>query len=245
MSSLLLRASRFAARHVATQRLNLRKGRGVVSLSFDDVPASACQNGADILEDFEANATFFVCGGLTEQYEQDQLCHSLDDLLQLQEHGHEIGCHTYSHLNCAKTDAAALAQDWDKNAAFFENNQLLSRGFAFPFGAYDLPAKIAASKRFEYCRITGGGTQLNYADLFALKAQSLYQNQDNLDYLSGLIETTAEQGGWLILYSHEVCEQPGPWGCTPDLLRQVLEMTTHHGSQILSIKRAINYFKAA
>ncbi len=242
MSSLLLRASRFAARHVATEQISLCKGRGVLSISFDDVPASACHIGASLLEEFEACGTYFVCGGLTNGFEQQQACHSLEDLMQLQEAGHEIACHTYSHLNCAQTSQAQLEMDLAKNQTFFKQHGISSSGFAFPFGAYTLRSKLVAKRQFAYARITEGGANYASADLYALRAQSLYSTNNNLDYLQHLIRQTAEQGGWLILYTHEVDDSPGPWGCKPEQLRQLLECAQQQGSQILPIRRAISYF---
>lgn len=242
MSNLILRTSRFAARHLAKSVVSLRKGRGVVSVSFDDVPTSACQYGASLLEDYEGSGSFFVCGGLTDRDEQAQRCHSIQDLLQLQESGHEIGCHTYSHLNCPLTSSVQLKQDWALNRRFFAEHGIASEGFAFPFGAYDLRTKLAARQHFSYARTTSGGPQFGVADLYALRAQALYSHSLQRDDLLGAIRQTAEQGGWLILYTHEVDEIVGKWGCTTEDLRLVLDFASQQACQILSIKQAISYF---
>ncbi|MCH8618604.1 polysaccharide deacetylase family protein [Undibacterium sp. TS12] len=242
--SLAQRLSRFAARHIGCRWLPLNKARGVVSFSFDDVPASACHQGAMLLERYQARGTFYVCGGLTDGIEQNQVCHSAEDLQRLQENGHEVGCHTYSHTNCANASNDMLTADWEKNQAFFKQHNIADCGFAFPFGAYDLGSKLAANKRFSYNRITGGGTQIGRADLSALRAQSLYSGRTNMDALVALIAHTASQGGWLILYSHEVSETPGPWGTTPELLETALQLATQEGCQVLPVHRAIDFFLA-
>ncbi|MFZ6871298.1 polysaccharide deacetylase family protein [Undibacterium sp. Di27W] len=236
------RLSRFAARHLANRWLPLNKGRGVVSFSFDDVPASACHQGAMLLELYQARGTFYVCGGLTDGVEQNQACHSVVDLQRLLENGHEIGCHTYSHTNCANASSGFLLEDWERNLAFFRQHGITHHGFAFPFGAYALGSKLAASKRFSYSRITGGGTQTGRADLSALRAQSLYSASSNIDALGALIKHTATEGGWLILYTHEVSETPGPWGATPALLETALQAATQEGCQLLPVHRAIDFF---
>ncbi|MFZ6861101.1 polysaccharide deacetylase family protein [Undibacterium sp. Ji67W] len=235
--------SRFAARHVAKRYLNLGKQRGVVSFSFDDVPASACRLGAEILERYEAKGTFYVCGGLTERIEQSEMCHSVQDLQNLHAQGHEIACHTFSHTNCANTGLAALKADWKRNQDFFSRHQLQQTGFAFPFGAYDLPSKIAASRLFAYSRITGGGTQIGRADLNALRAQALYAQSTNADTILELIQQTATEGGWLIFYSHEVSPNPGPWGTTPEQLETALRIAKQLGCKVLPVAQGIEFFK--
>jgi len=243
MISLYKKCSRFAARHTAHRWLALGKRQGVVSFSFDDVPASACQLGAEILERYDASASFYVCGGLTDGVEQTQVCHSAEDLKKLVANGHEIGCHTYSHTNCLQASLSQIEVDWQLNKEFFNINQLPMVGFAFPFGAYDLPSKIAASSNFSYSRITGGGVQTGRADLNALRAQALYAQSTDADTILDLIQRTAIEGGWLIFYSHEVSVTPGPWGTTPDQLETALRIARQLSCEILSVQKAIDYFK--
>ena len=244
MMSLYKKASRFAARHVARRELDLGKHKGVVSFSFDDVPASACQLGADILERCDARGTFYVCGGLTDGIEQSQACHSVQDLQRLVASGHEVACHTYSHTNCANTRLVALEADWLRNQEFFAQYRLPQTGFAFPFGAYDLPSKIAASRRFSYSRITGGGTQIGKADLNALRAQALYAQSTGADTILELIQRTATEGGWLIFYSHEVSEKPGTWGTSPEQLESALRIAKQLSCEVLPVQQAITFFQS-
>ena len=244
MTPLRTRLSRLAARHVACNWLPLNRGPGVVSLCFDDVPASACQAGAALLEAYAGRASFYVCGSLTDQPEQGQLCHSLADLHSLAQRGHEIGCHTFSHTNCAQHEGAALARDWQANQDFFQRHGLSTSGFAFPFGAYDLGSKLAAARRFSYSRITGGGRHVGRADLAALRAQPLYAGSTDAAVLAQLIADTARDGGWLILYSHEVSATPGPWGTTPEQLELALHLAQQSCCKILSVQQAIDFFRA-
>ena len=242
--SLLQKASRFAARRLACRWLPLRKGQGVISFSFDDVPASACETGAALLEQYDARGTFYICGQLTDGVEQTQPCHSVSDLQRLVAAGHELGCHTFSHTHCANTAISQLQQDWDKNQAFFQEHHLPTNGFAFPFGAYSLRSKLAANHRFSYNRITGGGVQLERADLSALRAQALYAATTSADTVLHLIRQAAQEGGWLIFYSHEVSKQPGPWGTSPDQLEMALRIARQEHCQILPVQAAIHFFNS-
>ncbi len=55
-------ASRFLARWSRNRMLDMRAGPPMVTFTFDDVPASACELGASILERHGARGTFYVAG---------------------------------------------------------------------------------------------------------------------------------------------------------------------------------------
>lgn len=242
--SLVRKASRFAARHTLQCWLPLRRQRAVISFSFDDVALSACTTGAALLQEYQARATFFVCGGLENQLEQGQLCHHGAQLQQLHRDGHEVACHTYSHLNCEVQPLSVLQADWDRNRQYLAELGIPASGFAFPFGAYDLGSKHAAAQRFSYSRITGGGMQQGRADLHALRAQALYAGKNTDEEIRNLIAQAVEQGAWLIFYSHEVSDQPGPWGTTPAQLRFALQTARDAGCDLLNIRDAIQAYQA-
>ncbi len=56
------KASRFLARNIRSKVLVLRDTPPMVTFTFDDVPASACDIGASILEKYEARGTFYIAG---------------------------------------------------------------------------------------------------------------------------------------------------------------------------------------
>ncbi|MET3116815.1 peptidoglycan/xylan/chitin deacetylase (PgdA/CDA1 family) [Undibacterium sp. GrIS 1.8] len=235
--------SRRLSNYISCAWMPLKQGQGIVSFSFDDVPASACTIGKALLEEFDARGSFYVCGGLTDGQEQGRTCHSVAELQALDADGHEIACHTFSHTNCTLYGATELNQDWEKNQDFFKENDINNSGFAFPFGAYDLASKRLASRRFAYNRITGGGTQIGRADLAALRAQALYEQKTSLELIKELIQQTAQHGGWLIFYSHEVDDEPGPWGTSPAQLRYALTEAKNAGCKILPVRDAILFFQ--
>jgi peptidoglycan/xylan/chitin deacetylase (PgdA/CDA1 family) len=70
---------------------NGNKARNVVALTFDDGPKPEfCQPILDILDRYGACATFFIVG----REAQD----NPDLIMRMENSGHEIGNHTYSHI---------------------------------------------------------------------------------------------------------------------------------------------------
>lgn len=243
---LLRRADRWLARRVARRPLALSQGPGVLSISFDDAPASACRLGRELLEDEGVRGTWYIAGGLTDRLEQGQLCHAVTDLQTLAANGHELGCHTFSHRPCGPLSAAELHDEIRRNAEFFvrEVGVAAPRHFSFPLGDYGVLSKRLAAQHFDSLRLTRPGIHQGHADLNGLQAQALYGDGLPAEALQALIEQTAHLGGWLILYTHAVTEPHVRWGCTPAQLKQVLRWGRQAGCSILPVGQAIEAFRA-
>lgn len=68
--------------------LELNKDEKIVYLTFDDGPSKNTEHILDILEKYDAEATFFITGANAEQ---------LPLIKKAYDAGHTIGLHTYSH----------------------------------------------------------------------------------------------------------------------------------------------------
>jgi len=97
--SLTRRVWRKVVPHFATRHLNFKLDRSVISISFDDFPKSVMENALPLLDQYGWKASFYVAAGLENTTNHLGLHFNRNDLLLLQEQGHEIGCHTYNHLN--------------------------------------------------------------------------------------------------------------------------------------------------
>lgn len=246
-TSLLLRTSRYIARRTVQRPLALRGPVGVVSFTFDDAPASACDIGASMLEQHGARGTFYVAGGLTDRMEEGMPCHTLPQLQQLLQDGHEVGCHSYSHVRCDTLAPAALTAELDRNAAFLAGLGLnpAQLDFAYPFGAYAWGAKRLCASRFVSSRITGGGTHLGTADLNALKTHRLYHRPVDAETYETVLAQTARHKGWLVVNTHDVQDNPSPFGYTPLALAQAVSAALAAGCKVLPVRAAIDYWRSA
>ena len=72
----------------------------VISFTFDDFPASAAHIGAEIIERFGARATFYSSFSNSGLDSPSGNIASAADAVDLDARGHEIGCHTFSHMDC-------------------------------------------------------------------------------------------------------------------------------------------------
>lgn len=244
MIDILNKIDKSIAAKLWRKNLILEREYGVVSFSFDDAPKSACDVGRRTLENHDCRGTWYIAGGLTDRLEQGRMCHSINDIQDLAESGHQIGCHTFSHRPCNTLKADDISSEIERNALFFKSIDLPSSSlhFSFPLGEFNCSSKKIASKNFVSSRITGGGLQVGYADLNALRAERLYQHVMTQERLSALIKATALQRGWLIFYTHDVDDSPSQWGCSKNLLDSAIQTALSAGCKVMPVDEAIRYW---
>ncbi len=94
--------------------INPDDGRMLVALTFDDGPATTyTQKYLDILAAYGVRATFYMLGENVDMY---------PDLARaVYEAGHQIGSHTYGHVNLLAQDDATVASEIDRSFTSIEN----------------------------------------------------------------------------------------------------------------------------
>ena len=119
---------------VATRELpvyNVDTEEKVLSISFDAAWGSANTEGIlDILDRYDVKTTFFLVGFWAEKY---------PELVQeLVARGHEIGNHSYSHVDFVGEQENIILQQMDKTDALIRDLTGTSPGLArVPSGSYD------------------------------------------------------------------------------------------------------------
>jgi peptidoglycan/xylan/chitin deacetylase (PgdA/CDA1 family) len=106
---------RKAARHSRSKPFAMRNTAPLVSFTFDDVPDSAFTNGAAILEQHGVRGTFYVAAGILGQMDKDWRVIDREQVGALYHRGHEIGCHTFSHVGVDTLDARMLDEECRHN----------------------------------------------------------------------------------------------------------------------------------
>jgi peptidoglycan/xylan/chitin deacetylase (PgdA/CDA1 family) len=219
------------ARALGQRRIASIWPRGVVSFTFDDFPKSAFTNGAPVLERHGARGTYYTAFGLADRAEAVGEMFDLECLRSVLARGHEIGCHTYSHLNCARAGRADLWAELVRNAraiAAVSGGQAMT-SFSYPFGVVSPDAKAVTAGFFSSCRGIEPGINLGVPDYAALRANKIYAGQYDPQNLRALVDRNGELGGWLIFYTHDVGSAPSPYGCTQAQLEEVVAYAAERG----------------
>jgi peptidoglycan/xylan/chitin deacetylase (PgdA/CDA1 family) len=198
--------------------VSLRDFPPTVSFCFDDFPRSAYLIGGSILHAHGARGTYYAAVGLMgtrnelgEQFRQSDLDALLRD-------GHELASHTFHHLSCRAARAGLYQDDAVQGRrALAELTGQDPANFAYPYGHVSIHMKRRLGTLMRSCRGIYSGVN-EEADLNLLRANSLYGKRERLAEATRLVTLARQRGGWLIFYTHDVRENPSPYGCTPELL---------------------------
>jgi len=208
--------------------------RKVVSFTFDDFPLSSIEYGATIIEEKNIRGTFYAALGLFDQGDFP----SKDVLLELLNRGHEIGCHTYSHINCGETPVAELKKDCLRNAQeFFDITGNSMSAFAYPYGEFSPASKRLAGELFTTSRIVQPKINRNTIDLSALHAIPI-DMRGGVEAVKNWILELERDGGWAIFYTHGVCENPTDYDSTIELFSEAVELCEKAGFEFMTVGEA-------
>lgn len=215
--------------------IRMRLGTPMLSFSFDDAPASAVQTGAAILEARGLKATYYISAGLAGETGPMGRYATLDEVAGLERGGHEIACHTYSHLDCGQATASQIVESIDLNArALASIGVTRLESFAYPYGDVSRPAKGVLDSRFRTARTVQAGMVESGSDANQLPSVGIEGDEGEEDAFDWLNDASAARA-WLILYTHDVSETPSPWGCTPDALSRIADAAAKARFEIVTV----------
>lgn len=240
-SALKARVSNRLSRHLRATPLAWPGKQPMVSFTFDDVPDSAADVAAPMLEEYGGRGTFYVAGGLLGQWSGHWNGADADDIIGLHAHGHEIACHTFSHQRTTDLDADAMAEEIALNRRFLEglDSSIRLENFAYPYGVASISRKGQLASAFHSSRGILPGVNHGTIDLQFLRATPLVNRHLDEDGIEHAFDEAMTTGGWLIFYGHDVTARPSPYGCTPQLLRRALKAAERRKLPIVSVAEAL------
>jgi peptidoglycan/xylan/chitin deacetylase (PgdA/CDA1 family) len=241
MSDARARFSHRMAMHLRVEPFRMRNATPMVSFTFDDVPKSAATVGAAILEAQGARGTYYVIGNQvgTSSALWDMI--DREDIVTLHRHGHEIACHTFSHKRACDIDAATLSAEIERNQQYLRSlaPSIRIENFAYPFGYGSFVRKRQLKTVFKSCRSIVPGVNSGTVDLQFLRAMPLIDRRVDRDGIERAFDQAQIANGWLIFYSHDVADQPSPYGCSPALLNEALEAASRRKIPVLNMAEAL------
>jgi peptidoglycan/xylan/chitin deacetylase (PgdA/CDA1 family) len=226
------RTVRLTSRHPARA-----PDRPMLSFAFDDAPASATEVGAEILERRGLKATYYVAAALAGTAAATGRMACAQAVQRLAAAGHEIGCHTYTHLDCGQATAQDAVEDVALNAETLARWGLpRPTTFAYPFGDVASATKRALAGRFRLMRATHPGLVTARSDLNQAPSIGVWGAQGEALAMRWL-DQLATRTAWLILTTHDVAEQPSAWGCTPATLERLADAALAAGIEVVTVAK--------
>ena len=244
---LLLKALKlFIFENIYTHKIDIKNDRAIFSFTFDDVPISAATNGANILEELNVTGTYYVALGMEGEIDVNDVNKrrfiSNAEIKSLYNNGHDIGCHTYSHLNLRKSNTKDVVLDCDKNTRRLQNIIKITSidHFAYPFGMVSPGGKRELGRKYKTLRTTDNGINTGKTDFTHLRAISLCSNSFDKDSIQATISEATKNKAWVIFYSHDICENPSEWGTNTEDFKWVVEQCAKSDGEILNMSHAFN-----
>jgi len=206
----------------------------MVTFSFDDAPLSAVETGAALLDARGARGTFYVSAGLAGTDGPMGRYAQAEDYQRLAAAGHEIACHTFSHLDCGRASGAQARADAERNLATLDEWRTgPTTSFAYPYGDVAAGPKQALSPRYATLRALHHGLVTAGTDLNQTPAVGI-EGADGEAVAGRWLDEALARKAWLILYTHDVREAPSPWGCTPEALARLIDRALRGGAEIVT-----------
>ena len=92
----------------------VKTSQKVVALTFDDGPYPPCTDQVlDILREYKVPATFFLIGRNAEKHP--------DLVRRIVAEGHQVGNHTYNHVDLLKVDRRGIADEVDRTSRLVQS----------------------------------------------------------------------------------------------------------------------------
>jgi len=236
----LSRVQRSAAHLLARRPFVVDSPVPLVSFTFDDFPRSALLTGGAILNRFGLTGTYYASFGLMGTRAPTGDMFVPEDLPVLREMGHELGCHTFSHCHSWETTTHDFEESIVRNARALKE---FSPGSAFRTFSYPISPPRPGSKRragahFRCCRGGGQTSITGEGDLNYLAAYFLEKVRDDVASVARVVETNRQSRGWLVLATHDVDDNPTPFGCTPKFFEEVVRLVIDSGAAVLPVAAA-------
>jgi peptidoglycan/xylan/chitin deacetylase (PgdA/CDA1 family) len=229
------------------RRVNMRNSSPLISFSFDDFPRTAYSVGGSILKTHGVRGSYYASLGLMGQQTEVGPIFLAEDLKKVVSDGHELGCHTYDHCHSWETMPRVFERSIIRNQEALTKvlPGAVFKSLAYPI-SYPRPnTKRRAGRHFLCCR-GGSVLQVNSktADLNNLGTCFIDRPRSDLETIKRVIARNQSERGWLIFATHDVCEAPSAYGCTPKLFEQIVRYALLSGAQVLPVVEAAAAIRA-
>jgi len=215
--------------------VTMRNEAPIISFTFDDFPRSAYQAGGAILKTYGFRGTYYAALGLMGTHAPVGEIFSREDLNGVVADGHELGCHTFAHCHSWNTAPNVFERSIVENERHL--HELLPdasfKTFAYPIAGPRPHTKRRAAKHFPCCRFGGQTYNAGVTDRNLLSAYFLEQGRHDPDSVKRMIDRNSDAGGWLIFATHDVCDTPTRFGCSPMFFEDIVRHASRSGATVL------------
>lgn len=238
--SFAFRANALITRSLPVKLVRSRLTRPVASVTFDDFPRSAWTIGGPLLEQYGARGTYYAAACFQGERREGLAYFTPEDLGALQAAGHEVGAHSFAHRRAPELSRQALLGDAAENDRALEPHLTTPlTSYAYPYGAVTPRTKLLMGERYACARGITPGINTALVDLAQLRAIPLESRRWVPGEIDAAVERAVASSGWAIFFTHDVQDDPSPFGCTPAMLEHALKRLQASAVDVLPVRHAM------
>lgn len=224
--------------------INFRPDKPVLSLTFDDCPASAAILGTRILDRHNIQGCFYIASHLMGEDTVMGRIADRNEVRAIYQGGHEIGAHTHSHCDCAQTSLDDVISDITRNLAELDplTNGNPIHSFAYPFGETTFELKKKLSNQFRTLRGVLPGHNRGLIDRAHFRAYEIDGSEARMKRMLDALDASAITPSWTIMFTHDVSETPSGYGISPEQLETIISHAQSLGIEIMSPLEVAKHF---
>ena len=233
--------------------MGLTETSKVVSITFDDGFRNAAVTATPILSNYGYRASFYVVSGwveprraaVSDPYNRGQSHGTWDFWRRISAMGHEIGSHTFSHLNARGRKAAIfpwlMPRDIMRSVRDLRREVPSSRyTISMPWNAASVISDHFVRRHFSAC--LSGTSELRYNDLkhlsnYALVSWAPGPKHSWRDYVDAIERVPA--GGWLVLQFHSFGDE-GWEPITAALFTRICDLLAENRVTVKPVANVVN-----
>ena len=78
-----------------------------------------------------------------------------------------------------------------------------------------------------------------------LAAYFLERSKNGLQEVRELIDQNKQDCGWIIFATHDITDNPSPYGCTPEFFENVVKYAVESGAEVLPVIQALKRIQSS
>lgn len=212
----------------------------LVSVTFDDGWESVYSEAAPILHKYDIRTTQYV---LTGTFEQPQYL-SREQVLSLQQAGHEIGGHGQDHVDLTTLDDDSLYQELKLSKdALRQTGVAGPMPFASPYGAYSKKTRSEIQKYYNSHRNTEGdlstietvdmnvGPKLDRYNIVGFTVRKDTTEQQLLEAM----QFAKKHNAWFVLTYHQIDKSRSEYSVTPKAFESHMKLIRSQNIKVVTI----------
>ena len=224
----------------------------ILVLAFDDGFETDYSKVFQMFKEKGIRGTSFINGGHINGGEGRTRRLSVPQMKELLINGWDIQCHYFTHPRLSELNEQEIREQLEANNQFFIDNDLpLPEHSAYPYGDYSIEARDISKDYRKTLRRINSATGLPYntyegIDFYNLNARGTDIREDNIERLQERkedIDSTVENNGILIFFSHEFSETAGDYETNPDYYEELIDYAISKGMRIMTMKEMYNFLK--